>query len=610
MANEGMMRGLVIGSAALAAAGSVAAQPWKQDVLPPAPKWSGKSEQLIARLNDPWITPSEKTGLTTTPSYAETRAWLERLDAASPLVRVMPFGKSAQGRDLLVVFVSKDPLDGPEPKLDPAKPVLLAQAGIHAGEIDGKDAGLMLLRDIALRGKDGLLDKANLVFVPMFNADGHERTSRYSRPNQRGPEAQGWRTTAQNLNLNRDYAKLDAPETRAMVALIRRWDPALYLDLHVTDGMDYAYDITWGCEGCGPDPAQSPAIAAWLREVYTPAITAALKAQGHIPGPLIFPIDDRDVTKGLALPAALPRFSTGYADLVRTPAVLVENHSLKPYRQRVLGTYVLLEESLAALARDGGALKAAVAKDRALRPAAIEVRQTPATKPAAVIDFLPLKTEAYRSAASGRDEVRWLGVAAAPIKVPAYGTTPGPVLKPPRAYWAPATEPEVIERLRAHGITMETLTAPRTVEVEMLRLTGPKPAAEPFEGHQGLEIAGVTRERRRETFPAGSVRVPTDQRLGALAAVLLEPESGDSFLAWGFFPEILQRTEYIDGYVMAPLADRMLAADPALKAEFEGKLAADPKFAADADARLSWFYARTPYFDDRYLLYPVGRETE
>jgi zinc carboxypeptidase len=605
-----MVREIITGAAALAAAGSVAAQPWSTDTLPPAPAWRGKSEQLVAKSGDPWITPSETTGLTATPDYAETRAWLERLDAASPLVRVMTFGKTAQGRDLLVVFVSKDPLDGAEPRLDPAKPVLLAQAGIHSGEIDGKDAGMMLLRDIALRGKDGLLDRANLLFIPMFNADGHERASRYSRPNQRGPETQGWRTNAQNLNLNRDYTKLDTAELRGLVGLIRRWDPALYLDLHVTDGMDYAYDITFGCEGCGADPARSPAIAAWLREAYTPAVNKALAAQGHIPGPLVFPVDDHDITKGLVLAAGQARFSNSYGDLVHTPSVLVENHSLKPYRQRVLGTYVLIEESLKALGRDGPAVRAAMAKDRAMRPAEIPARYAYSTEPKGRIEFLPLKSETYRSAASGRDELRWLGEAAKPITVPVFGSAPAATVAPPRAYWVPPTKPEVIARLRLHGIAVETLDAPRTVEVEMLRLKDPKPAAGPFEGHTALAIGGVVRERRRETFPAGSVRVASDQPLGQLAAILLEPESDDSFLAWGFFPEILQRTEYIEGYVMAPLADRMLAADPKLKAEFKAKVAADPKFAADPDARLSWFYARTPYFDDRYLLYPVGREVE
>src|SRR3712207_673664 len=218
------MRALVLGTAFLLTATAGAASE-REAPLPPALRWSGKSERLIAGPGDPWITPSERTGLTATPDYAATRAWLDKLDAASDLVRIERFGTTAEGRELYAVIASKDGT-----KLDPAKPVLLAQAGIHAGEIDGKDAGLMRLRDIAFRGKDRLLDRANLVFVPIFNADGHERSSRFSRPNQRGPVEQGWRTTAQNLNLNRDYLKADTPEMRAMIGLIRKYDPTLYLE--------------------------------------------------------------------------------------------------------------------------------------------------------------------------------------------------------------------------------------------------------------------------------------------------------------------------------------------------------------------------------------------
>ena len=183
--------------------------------LPPVPAWHGRSERLVARPGDPWITPAEKTGLAATPSFAETRAYLDRLAAASPLIRLETFGHTPQGRDMIVVIASKDGAT-----LDPAKPVLLVQAGIHPGEIDGKDAGLMLLRDIALRGGDAPLDRVNFLFVPVFNVDGHERTSSYNRPNQRGPVSQGWRTTAQNINLNRDYMKADAPEMQAMLRLI------------------------------------------------------------------------------------------------------------------------------------------------------------------------------------------------------------------------------------------------------------------------------------------------------------------------------------------------------------------------------------------------------
>lgn len=569
--------------------------------LPPVLPWSGKSERLIADANDPWITPAERTRLTTTPTYAETRAWLERLDAASPLIRLERFGATAQGRELYAVIASKDGAT-----LDPNKPVLLAQAGIHSGEIDGKDAGLMLLRDIAFKGKDRLLDRANLVFVPIFNADGHERSSRYNRPNQRGPVNQGWRTTAQNLNLNRDYLKADSPEMQAMIGLIRRYDPALYLDLHVTDGTDYQYDITYAFSGWEGYYAKSPAVGRWLDGRFRPAMDRALKANGHVPGLYVSAVDNRHPEKGITLDPDTPRFSTGYGDHRRLPTVLLETHSLKPYRQRVLGTYVFVEAALRLLGEEGASVRAAIAEDRAARPAETVLRWKPAEKPLYEMDFLGIAYERYRSPASGRDEIRWLGRPTRQ-KMPVQGNEPELTVELPKAWWVPVTAPQVIERLRLHGIEFETLTEPRTIELDMVRLVEPK-LGDANEGHVPLTAARYEHGRRTETFPAGSVRVPSDQPLGLLAAAMLEPESPDSLLAWNFFPGILQRTEYIEGYVIAPLAEHMLAADPALKSEFEAKLAADPKFAADPDARLAWFYERTPYYDQRYLLYPVGRE--
>jgi hypothetical protein len=202
--------------------------------------------------------------------------------------------------------------------------------------------------------------------------------------------------------------------------------------------------------------------------------------------------------------------------------------------------------------------------------------------------------------------VRWLG---RPVtqRMPVLGQVPDKVVTLPTAWWVPVTKPEAIALLRLHGIAFEMLDRPRTVTVDMVRLTDPE-TGPANEGHIPLTIKGYVHSSRDEHFPAGSVRVPSAQPLGLLAAAMLEPESPDSLLAWNFFPEILQRTEYIEGYVIAPLADRMLATDPKLRAEFEAKLKSDAKFAADGQARLSWFYERTPYYDERYLLYPVGRE--
>ncbi len=575
--------------AALAAL-AVAAAP-----LPPELPWHGASERLIVEPGDPWITPAEAAGFARTPNAAETRSWLERLVAASPLLKLEVFGRTPQGRDMIAVVAGSGA----------GKPVVLALGGIHSGEIDGKDAGLMLLRDIVKGGKAGLLDRAALVFVPIFNVDGHERSSPYSRPNQRGPKNQGWRTTAQNYNLNRDWLKADTPEMRAMIGLIRKYDPALFLDLHVTDGQDEQYDITYSYNGWNGRYAASPASGRWLDSKFRPAEDAALARAGHIPGIYGDLVDPKDAAAGLVIGAGTARYSNGYGDLRRIPSVLLETHSLKPYRQRVLGTYVFVETALKLAGNDAAGLQAAIAADRGDRPASIATWWQREAKPIGTTRWRDVASTTYVSPASGRAETRWLGK---PLDrtIPLFAEIPSATAALPVAWWVPATAPELIDRLRLHGVAFETIAEPHTVELEMARVADAKVGAT-FEGRFPV-TATPTWTRRRETFPAGSVRVPSDQPLGALAATWLDPASPEGALAWGFLPTILQRTEYMEAYVAAPMADAMLASDPALKAEFDSKLVADPMFAADGDARLRWFYERSPYSDDRYLLYPVGRE--
>ncbi len=579
--------------------------PWDQAFLPPAPAWDGASKALLRDASDPWVTAFEADAAHDfSPSYADTRAWFERLDAASDLIRIEQFGVSPEGRPLYAVIASKDGAT-----LDPSKPVLLAQAGIHPGEIDGKDAGMMLLRDMAFYGKDGLLDRANLILIPILSVDGHERTGPYSRPNQRGPRNQGWRHTATNQNLNRDFMKLDQAEMQAVMGLIHKYQPDLYVDIHVTDGIDYQYDVTYGYNGEDGVWSRSPAIARWLDEAFKPEMNAALEAQGHIPGELVFAIDDRDPKKGMNDGGLGERYSNGWGSAAHVPTILIENHSLKPHEQRVLGTYVFLEEALKVLAEKSQTLRAAINADRALRPAELPANFKGDEQPTRIRPFKGILYDTYDSVASGRPELRWLGQPDPELwQVPYFGSHPTLTLKRPTAYWVPSYRADLIERLKMHGVQMETLDAPRTVAVDMLRLIDPKVSGRTNEGHVPITVGEVRAEAQDWTFPVGSVRVPTDQPMGDVAILLLEPQSSESFFAWGMFPEVLNRVEYIEAYAIAPLAEKMLTADPALKAEFEAKLAAEPAFAADGDARLAWFYERTPFYDQRFRLYPVGRE--
>jgi len=581
------------------------AQPWDRPFLPPAPEWDGASRDLLRPADDTWASAFEQDAEHDfSPDYAATRAWFERLDAASDLIRIEQFGTSPEGRPIYAVIASRD---GAE--FDPAKPVLLAQAGIHPGEIDGKDAGMMLLRDIAFYGRDDLLDRVNLILIPILSVDGHERSGAYSRPNQRGPRIQGWRNTATNQNLNRDFMKLDQPEMQAVMGLIHRYQPDLYVDIHVTDGIDYQYDITYGYNGENDVWSRSPATARWLDSAFRPFVDSALSERGHIPGELVFAIDDRNPRAGLSDGGLGERFSNGWGSAAHIPTILIENHSLKPHEQRVLGTYVFLEAALRLLAERGGELRQAWQADAALRPTEIPTNFVPTEEPIATRDFLGIRYETYESPASGRTEIRWLGEPDPELwRMPFYGSRPSLILDRPEAYWVPSYRTDIIERLRIHGVQMETLTAPRTVQVQMLTLPGAAFAARPNEGHVPMTAGEPVTETRSWTFPVGSVRVSTDQSMGDIVVLLLEPQSSESFFAWGFFPEIFSRVEYIEAYAIAPLAEQMLASNPVLRGEFEARLASDPAFAADGDARLAWFYERTPFYDHHYRLYPIARE--
>jgi hypothetical protein len=570
------------------------------EILPPILPWKGKSLELIAKKNNPWITPTEKSDFVQTPSYAETMSWFGKLCAASDVMEMITVGQSANGRKIEMVIASLDKTFDKAALRSSAKPLLLVQAGIHAGEIDGKDAGMMLLRDIAFGNKRDLLKNANLLFIPILNVDGHERVSPYNRPNQRGPENMGWRTNSRNLNLNRDYTKLDSEEVTALVQVMNDYSPSFYVDLHVTDGADYQYDITYG------NNAYSPAIAQWLAQTFRPAIDKGLKANGHIPGPLVFAANDRDFTEGMMEYPYMPRFSTNYGDLRRIPSILVENHSLKPFKQRVLGTYVFLEALLLIVGKESAALKRAIQSDAQMRSEDVVITWKSPEKPDTVT-FLGVESTLEKSTVTTGDYVRWTGK---PItqKIPYKRINkPDLVAKRPKAYWVPATYQDVIERLTRHGIKMEKITDAKTVDLDLYHLQDAKITNEAFEGHFNV-TAKAQSKKHKETFYPGSVRIPTDQVLGDLVVYLLEPECPDSFLAWGFFPEIFSRTEYIEEYAIEPLARWMLEKDENLRKEFELKKKQEQGFVNDKMKVYAWFYERSPFYDDRYLVYPVGLE--
>ena len=587
-----------------------------ESILPPIKNWSGNSLALIKRANDPWQTPAEAMALNDTPSYQQTVDYLIRLVGAETRFSLQSIGKTAQQRDIWMLIASAKGAKTVQKLKANGKPTVLIQAGIHAGEIDGKDAGLMLLRDISKYGKDDLLQGVNILFIPMLNADGHERRSAYNRVNQRGPKSMGWRTNAQNLNLNRDYAKADTPEIRALIQMINQWQPDLYLDLHVTDGEDYQYDITYGFNGAHAD---SPQISAWLKQVFSPYINQALASQGHIGGPLVFAREPSDFSQGLFGWTAGPRFSNGWGDVRQLPTVLVENHSLKPYKQRVLGTYVFLEATLKLLVEQGESLIKITQQEQRNRPKQMTLEwQLDLNNPEAN-DFLGIDYRKQQDPVTGLDYVVWNGKAKTyPNFLTYWQRQPVTTVKVPKAFYIPVQYQAIIERLNIQGIKLQTLKRDERLELTQFVAKEPVFNKLPFEGHMTVK-AGFNSVKTNQLVPAGTIKVTTEQALGRLAVALLDPRGPDSFFAWGFFNQMFQRTEYIEPYVMVPLAKKMLAANPALQAEFkaafkpvarsEGKnnniTQLDDLFAQRPDEVMSWFYQRSPYYDQQYLKYPV-----
>jgi hypothetical protein len=501
--------------------------------------------------------------------------------------------------------------------------VVYIQNGIHAGEIEGKDASLALLRDMVVtKTRASLLEKAVVIIVPVYNIDGHERISRYNRINQNGPEEMGWRAQANNLNLNRDYMKADSVEARHFLAYFQKWLPDFFIDDHTTDGADYQYDVTYAID-FGPDV--DPTIAAWQRDELKPYIEKSVTDSGHVIG-FYVGVGEADPLKGLKVAQDPPRFSTGYMILQNRPGLLVEMHMLKDYKTRVFGNYELLRAILEKVNADSEKLvkmnraadAATIAAGKTYDPARKMALRTAPSDHSTPFHYLGYKRKQSLSEISG---AVWNQYTHEPenIDFPLFiDLQPIFSVAPPRAYIVPAQWTHVIEVLRAHGVQMRPTTTAWTSDIDTYRCE-PNWHNTLFEGRHPISIGDFDAGdgshyqpmckplKEKLSFPAGSMVVPLDQRAAKVAIGWLEPDAPDSAVQWGFFDAIFEQKEYGEPYVLEPLAREMLAKDPAIKAEFEKKLAEDKDFAGSPDARLNFFYDRSPYHDSRIGLYPVGR---
>lgn len=582
------------------------AQYRNDDLLPPPPPWSGETRNLALPADHEWATHFEQHQFQSSPGYGETMSYIQRLVEASPKLNKVTLGQTLEGYDIVMVIADDQGLTDPKDLIASGKPIFFAHAGIHSGEIDGKDAGLLLLRDLTVTNKLDLLKHVTVLFIPILNVDGHEYAREDNRINQRGPRRMGWRTNGSNHNLNRDFAKLDTPGVRAVVDVFNQYQPHLYYDLHVTDGMDYQYDITWGANL--PEVSHSPAITTWIAETLDPHLNKTLSAVGHIPGPLIFRKSFMDWRAGLSTGFFGPRFSNGLGEARHVPSILVENHSLKPYDQRVFGTYVLMRDTLELLKSQGDALQTAIAEDRASRPQTVALDHAFDEENPKTLAFKGVGITETPSELAGIDVLSFNGIPETFEMPMYYKKLPLHEVQRPQRYYVSPNFPDVIARLKVHGIQMTPLAAATQRQLSQYRITNWQLATMPFEGRVRIDNLKVALEDATVTLPKGTMVIETDQPLGTLAMLLLEPMAPDSFIQWGFFHEIFQRTEYFELYAGEPLAQRMLKADPTLKAAFEKAIAEDQTLATNPYARLDWFFQQSGYSDQRYLVYPVFKE--
>ncbi|NUN10708.1 MAG: hypothetical protein HUU54_16155 [Ignavibacteriaceae bacterium] len=556
-----------------------------------------------------WETVFEKSGYISTADYEQTMEYFGRFAKEFPEVSIMPFGESPQGRRLMYLVVSESGITNPADARKAGLPVVLITNGIHSGEIEGKDACMLLLRDILVtREKAFLLKNAVLVIVPIFSVDGHERKSKYNRINQDGPEEMGWRTTAQNLNLNRDWVKADTPEMQAMLRLFNLWMPDYYIDTHTTDGADYQYSVTYGL-----DKFQNlyPGLAGLVRQELIPHLVKRVEEQGFLISPYVgFRAGQPD--SGLVDWPSTPRFSNGYATVQNRIGLLVETHMMKPYKERVFATKAILTASLEFVNANSSRLTemnreadevtiGMYAEGRKHLPLLFRVNNK-TTK------FLYKGIEAIKesSVVSGAQKLVYTGKKYGK-EVPYYNDAEvvDSVLLP-YAYVIPPEYSLLAERLVLHGVRYEVLQKDSEAEVTKYKFKNVKFSASPYEGRQTV-TCGYDNYVEKTVLKKGSYIIKPAQRSIKLIAMALEPKSGDSFLRWGFMNAIFEHKEYYEDYVMEKVALEMLEADKELETEFNKKLAEDDKFRNDPDARLNFFYERSPYFDKQKNVYPVVR---
>ena len=505
-------------------------------------------------------TRAEKTHYEETSRYDDVRAFVDALVEQTPHVRVETFGRSEEGRDLPLVVVGDPPAAAP-PARSTRLPIVLVMANIHAGEVEGKEAALHLMRRLTLGDLQPLLPSAVWLFAPIYNADGNEKISLDNRVEQNGPiGGVGTRENANGLDLNRDFMKLESSEARALVALFTRWDPDLVVDLHTTNGSYHGYHLTYG----PPLPSNTDLrIAAFTRDTLLSVVREAMQTRHGFRT-----FDYGNFTTADAMDEELegfkpgetrqkvwrtfdarPRFGTNYVGLRNRIAILSEAYSYLDFERRVKATQAFTEEIMRFVAANGDAIRSltTLADANWIAPGSSSQEQGVASKLQALptpVDVLVGAIGSKLNPRSGKSMRTMVEATAIPTSMIVYDRFVSTAKRRvPAEYIVPAFDSsiaDIVERkLREHGIQVEKLETASRRSVERFALTRVRHAERAFQGHRATSIEGRF-ERRDLDVPAGSLLVRTKQPLGRLVFYLLEPESDDGLTTWNFFDSALK----------------------------------------------------------------------
>ncbi len=554
--------------------------------------------------NNTFMTPFEKKS-NTSASYAEVVQFYEQLNESFKTIQLTEAGSSDSGFPIHTVIFSKDEDFDRESIRKKGKVVLFINNAIHPGEPCGVDATMMLLRDFATK-KDQLdyLDNVVIVAIPFYNIGGGLNRGSFSRANQQGPEAYGFRGNAQNLDLNRDFIKCDSRNAQTFNRVFTYWQPDVFIDNHTSNGADYQYTMTLIAT---QHNKLAPSLAGYLNRSLLPALYDDMEKGGWEMVPYVYARDIPD--NGIAAFLDLPRYSSGYAALFNTLSFMPETHMLKPFEDRVKSTYAFMEVMVKHLHHGYRNLQ------QARKDAIAEMKMAKAIDlnwELDADDFDTIKFKGYEasykpSKVSGIDRLYYDRDKPFEKEISYFNSyKPSLTVNKPVAYIFPQAYQDVVERLQWNGVVVKRLERDSDVPVEMYKIVDFK-TRDHYEGHYLHSNVDVEKLAQNWLYRKGDYLVLLNQFSDNYIVNALEPHAPDSFFAWNFFDGILMQKEYFSPYVFEDLADAFLKSNPDVKVDLEDKKAVDPEFAKSAYQQLNFIYKRSPWYEKTYRLYPVGR---